>query len=580
MTIKWLLSTFLLCLELNCQTLVLKNQGTIAINSFDKISAPLLNNLKARNSNEEWYSLTIDDQSIEVWVLEFVDFRIDHIEMYIPKTDVNSYDQYKTGDAFDFDTRPIHHKNIVFNLPIKPQKKYTLYFKVVKNNAATFVLKANLRTLNNFAVYGFAEYAFLSFFYGILFCMFLYNLFHYFFTKDKLHLQYVGYVTSLSLFSLSRIDGLGFQYIWPKLPILNTFLFSLSLALFMASTLGFSAYFLNLKQTHKKYFRLLFGYSVFRIFYSVLTLWIISIPDIKIIDLIFFISVLRKGMNQKALMATPIRFFLAAYACMISGFTLYTLQDLEWIPNSFVIYYALNLGVLTESILLSMALSEKTKDIILIKNAAQQNVISQLETNKSLQQQLIQELQEKEALKDKVNQELSQKVRERTFELEEKNNLLIVQKQKIESLASQIDIQYHSFKKESYKKELKYVWNKFQSYEEFHSLYPTEFSCLKYLENEKWQNKFTCTKCNHNQFSINQMTLSRKCNRCSHIESVTANTIYHGIHFPIQKAMYLVHCVIHSSDSLNISSLSRDIDLRLNTTRAFVIKVRESMRKK
>lgn len=572
------LLVFVLVLAFKSHALVLSGHETIAVNSFESCSVPPIEGLIKNEPGQDWYKLTIDDRSKEVWVLEFIDFRIDHIDIYIPIPDSNLFKRYTTGDAYRFMSRPIIHKNLVFNLPQKPTKPYTIYFKIIKKGHSAFVLNANLRTVNNFAEYGFAEYAFLSFFYGILFCMMLYNFFHYVFTKDRLHLLYVVYVSSLSLFSLSRIDGLGFEYIWPKVPILNSFLFSLSLGLYVAATIGFSAYFLSLKASHARIYRLLMAYALLRIFYALTPLWGLSLYDLKLLDLTLFLFIFWLGTKQKFLSTAPSRFFLAGFASMILGFAIYTLQDLAWISQSFWIYYALNFGVLAESILLSMALSEKTKSIILTKQAAQKESIVQLEANKALQTQLILELQEKEALKDKVNQELAQKVRERTQELEEKNQILNEQKEKIEKLASQIDIQYYSLKKETYQKELKYVWNKHLSYEEFLKLYPTEFTCLKYLENEKWPAEYKCIKCGNEQYTKNPTSLARKCNRCSHIDSVTANTLYHGIHFPLQKAMYIVHCVIHGAEGLNVSSLSRDIDLRLNTTRGFIAKVEKIVR--
>ncbi|MBY0424910.1 MAG: hypothetical protein K2Q22_04670, partial [Cytophagales bacterium] len=115
-----------------------------------------------------WYKVTLLNTKIgSNYVLEFVDFRIDDIEIFIPVESRNHFKRIHTGDEFAFQTRALEHKNFVFPLPIIYNRPFQIYFKIVSHHPSPFEIKSNVRSYSNFASYGFQEYAFLLFFYGI-----------------------------------------------------------------------------------------------------------------------------------------------------------------------------------------------------------------------------------------------------------------------------------------------------------------------------------------------------------------------------------------------------------------------------
>ncbi|MBY0424259.1 MAG: hypothetical protein K2Q22_01370 [Cytophagales bacterium] len=96
------------------------------------------------------------------------------------------------------------------------------------------------------------------------------------------------------------------------------------------------------------------------------------------------------------------------------------------------------------------------------------------------------------------------------------------------------------------------------------------------MEKLKWpENVFKCVKCGHGNFIKNPKNLSRKCSKCTHIESVTANTLFHGIKFPLQKAFYLTYSYIHGLDGTSLTYLSSQIEIRLHTCSHFISKVKK-----
>ena len=73
---------------------------------------------------------------------------------------------------------------------------------------------------------------------------------------------------------------------------------------------------------------------------------------------------------------------------------------------------------------------------------------------------------------------------------------------------------------------------------EFSEHFKTDLDCKKYLANFKWEKDFKCLKCNHNACQIRK-DFSRTCNKCSHTETASANTLFHKVKFGLRKAFFI-----------------------------------------
>jgi len=69
---------------------------------------------------------------------------------------------------------------------------------------------------------------------------------------------------------------------------------------------------------------------------------------------------------------------------------------------------------------------------------------------------------------------------------------------------------------------------------------------LKFIADIKWKEGYTCRNCGHTNFCDGKTPSSRRCTRCKKEESAAANTIFHNIKFPINKAFYIAYnvCVL------------------------------------
>ena len=67
---------------------------------------------------------------------------------------------------------------------------------------------------------------------------------------------------------------------------------------------------------------------------------------------------------------------------------------------------------------------------------------------------------------------------------------------------------------------------------------PNDDKCKEYLAKYKWQDGFVCSKCVGKQGCMKK-GFRYHCYSCNHVESATANTLFHKVKFGLQKAFFL-----------------------------------------
>ena len=171
---------------------------------------------------------------------------------------------------------------------------------------------------------------------------------------------------------------------------------------------------------------------------------------------------------------------------------------------------------------------------------------------------------------------------ERTLELNDKSEELQAANENLEELTSQLNemnskLDYDNWKLNRTVKEQKSerFLAKNLPADEFFQMFPDESASAKFLSELKWSETYSCKKCTHTKCSIQKNT-SRKCSKCGHIESVNANTLFHGIRFPLNKALYITYLVFRDH-SITIDELMKQVDLGKNTCWKFKNKVLERL---
>ena len=113
---------------------------------------------------------------------------------------------------------------------------------------------------------------------------------------------------------------------------------------------------------------------------------------------------------------------------------------------------------------------------------------------------------------------------------------------------------------------------------EFTDRFPNDRSCRVYLSEIKWADGFTCKKCGHNKFTVRKKNLARDCNRCHHVESPTAGTLFHRVCFGIRKAFGIVFEMSATTKGLSSSQVAKRYGISRTTAWSFMHKVRSAMK--
>jgi two-component system, sensor histidine kinase LadS len=496
------------------------------------------------------------------WLLEFYDQTIDDLQLFVPVNGV--YQRHQLGDHQAFEDREYLHKNFGFTLDIEKDTVLTYYFRVHSHEFAD--IRIALKSIPRFVNYGLNEYFLFGTFYGMILIISLYNFLVYLAVREIKYIFYIGYILSVALYAMSY-DGIGFQYLWPNHPKINDYASGISLFSVILWAFLFTRRFLDTQINAPQLNRILIWTLVVRsvVFLSFLffkpSLFSIRVLDIIPLSIIFYTAyhVWKTGFK-------PARFFLIAYGVLFFGFFIRMLVYFDFIPLTILSHYSLHFSFVFEMLFLTFALGDRIR--ILKANQDQAMLDSLAQSQINLQ------------LKDQVNRELEGKVHERTVELENKsllledmNNKLVTQAKEINQINSMLDLDNWKLKNRVKEVLNEMLLEQTMTYQEFKTLYPDKFACYRFLESYKWEKGFVCHKCRNDKYFDGAKKFSRRCTRCGHDESITANTIFHGVKFPIEKAFYIAYLTVGGRQKETLSSLSERLSLSVNTVWGFRSKV-------
>lgn len=512
--------------------------------------------------------LKLPEDRKSLWMIEFYDQTIDNLQAFCP-TSNGDYELLQFGDQFPFRNKLFSHKNFHVLIDNELEGYQTWYFRIQSHSYVD--IRLVVRTVNRFVHYALNEYFLYGIFYGMILMISMYNMLIWFAIREVKYLYYTFYILSVGVFAMC-VDGIAYEYLWPEWSQWNQVAHGVALFSVIFWSIMFSRKFLNVEVRAPRLARLIDIVLVLR---SLLFVYALSFDpelfqyrNIEIIPLsiIFYssIHVWLKGYK-------PARFFVAAYGFLFLGFIMKALVMLSVIPIGIFSYYSLHVSFLVEMLFLSFALSDRVRILKSVRDRALLRIIKQHEENVQL--------------KEKVNKELEQRIRERTVELEEKNRLLHAvnerlqeQKKEISQINSMLDLDNWKLKNNIKEILQNRLINKNLTLEEFRGIFPDKLSCYRFLERIKWENGYSCTKCSNDKYIVGKDHFSRRCTRCGYIESVTSNTIFHGLRFPIEKAFYILYVTNNQKERFTLDELSEMLDVRRNTIWSFKKKIEDLLK--
>jgi len=107
--------------------------------------------------------------------------------------------------------------------------------------------------------------------------------------------------------------------------------------------------------------------------------------------------------------------------------------------------------------------------------------------------------------------------------------------------------------------------------------FPTQESCIEYLENKRWAGVPVCPYCQSTNTNQLEKQSRHHCNGCRKSFSVTINTIFHDTKVPLQDWFALISLMLNARKGISACQASRDLGIRRPTVWSMMNRIRKAM---
>ncbi|MBX7240181.1 MAG: GHKL domain-containing protein [Bacteroidia bacterium] len=343
-----------------------------------------------------WLKFSVKNQTSAPVFLGFGSNALKIIDVFI-YDESGMLTQRQSGSDRPTNSRDLQRSNVVLNIGQSPQ---LIYIKMESRYSLRLPLTLSLiAPLNDIyhkrdVINGLCL--------GILLAMALYNLFIFFFIRDRLYLYYCLYVLS-GILVFSHINGLWYL-VRTNNYYINHFL---GLQLLMISSVLFSARFLNLKQNMPRVYIAFIFLSIILIIDIPFDLFFIPFFTNYIVQIIppfLAISLLIIGIIAHVQGNKSAKYYVLAWGFYFVGGIISALSHEGLLPHNFFTLISLQVGACIECILLGFAMANR--------------INTYREESAQAQALALKRLQENETLIKEQSRVLEEMVSARTVELE------------------------------------------------------------------------------------------------------------------------------------------------------------------
>lgn len=293
------------------------------------------------------------------WLLELAYPPLDHLELYLPDAQGTYHLAQRTGDTLPYSSRQIEQANYLFQLPMQPGQRLTVYLRLQSEGSVQAPL--SLWSSEAYLEAQPAKIYVLGLIYGVLLGMLVYNLFIFISVRDTSYLWYILYIASFGLYQLS-VNGAAVAYFWPDSPWwanAATPLFIGAAGLFGCQ---FARSFLQMARHSRAFDRLLqalVGCSALVMAMSLAASYGLALRLATALALAFTLCIFAAGLFAWWRGMRVARYFIIAWSAFLLGGLVNTLMVLGYLPNLFLTMYASQIGAALEVGLLSLALADR-----------------------------------------------------------------------------------------------------------------------------------------------------------------------------------------------------------------------------
>lgn len=307
-----------------------------------------------------WLRLQIDASEIgeSDWQLRVNYPLLDQINVFIRSGEQQPV-QYEAGMNYHFSARPLPRREPTFPLVLNPELMTTVLIGVQSNH--TMQIPVSLWRSDALTKRQQRDDQLQAAFFGAMLIMMLYNLFLFASIREKVYLYYVGWTGSLTLLQII-LQGYGQQYFWPDMPWAGSHIMTVVLPLIVLIGGQFTLAFLELAQRRPA----LAGLMTLHIRIALALLvcapfvppaWLV--PADMLLILSFDLSVLYIISRRLGAGDPDARYFAIAWLSLLAGGLLITLNKFGLIARTPLSEGLLQIGILLDVMLLSLALAAR-----------------------------------------------------------------------------------------------------------------------------------------------------------------------------------------------------------------------------
>ncbi|MEE2731194.1 MAG: 7TM diverse intracellular signaling domain-containing protein [Pseudomonadota bacterium] len=299
-------------------------------------------------------------QSTRFFALEYS--LLDEVEFYVVR-DGKLVQQWLTGDARHFDTRPMDHTWFIFPVDFQAAEPLDIYIRV----KSTSSLRMPIRIWEPSAFYNQQRPRLLTegTYFGILFLMFFYNFCLLATVRDISYFYYIAYIFSLGTFQLC-MTGYGFEYIWPEHPRINEFMLPFSVSAVGLFIVAFGIRVMDLQRNSQLMYYMCCMLLVLEAASALVSLVLPYEVVIRtVIALALFVSaiMLVTSVQESLKGNSTAKLFLLAYFTLLGGGVALAFASMGWLPANFLTTNSFMIGSTVEIVVLSFALAERLNQI-------------------------------------------------------------------------------------------------------------------------------------------------------------------------------------------------------------------------
>jgi hypothetical protein len=107
------------------------------------------------------------------------------------------------------------------------------------------------------------------------------------------------------------------------------------------------------------------------------------------------------------------------------------------------------------------------------------------------------------------------------------------------------------------------------SRKKFREQFGTKDNCMQHLANVKWQDGYSCRKCDCQDYIHGKQVFSRRCKGCGYDESPTAHTFFLKVKFGIENAFEMLYDIAASKKGASSIWLGERYEARQTTAWLF-----------